>query len=164
MKEVIIADTSALLSLGMISKLSAFFTTFNVHTTETVIEELKETASIDDSSGTVAQRTLSYKDKVSIHRIRESVTSSRIDKGEGSCLLLTRKQHAAFLITDDLRALPELQKLTEAQVAVSPIVLKAMVNQNIVQKHEAKKLVEKLAQSRDWLGTPIYQRAKQLFQ
>ncbi|MFC4406237.1 hypothetical protein [Haloarchaeobius iranensis] len=66
-------------------------------------------------------------------------------------------------ITDDLRALPELQTIVDAQVAISPLLLKAFVTRGVVEHEIAEEKHEELAQQRDWLGTPIYGRAKQLF-
>lgn len=87
----------------------------------------------------------------------------RIDEGEGSCALLTRQKQADFLITDDIRALPELQKLTDVTVAISPIVLKAMVKLNLLKEKEAKQFVEEIAESRDWLGAPTYTEQRNSF-
>jgi hypothetical protein len=56
-----------------------------------------------------------------------------------------------------------LQQLTDAQVAISPIVLKALVNRGVLEREEALQRLEQLAETRDWLGAPIYRRAKQLF-
>lgn len=161
---MIVVDTSALLSLAMIYQLSPFLNAFDVHTTATVINELQDTSAIEDPSGRAARKALGHTETLSVHTIERTLTSSRIDEGEGSCALLTRQKQAKFLITDDIRALPELQQLTDATVAISPIVLKAMVKLNMLQVQEAKQLVEELAKTRNWLGAPIYLRAKQLFQ
>lgn len=157
---MIVVDTSALISLAMINQLSPFLNTFDVHTTATVINELQDTSTIDDPSGRAARKALGHKETLAVHTIKRTLTSSRIDEGEGSCVLLTRQKQAKFLITDDIRALPELQQLTEATVAISPIVLKAMVKLNMLKKQEAKQLVEELTETRNWLGAPIYHRAQ----
>ncbi|MFB6197135.1 MAG: hypothetical protein ABEI52_02545, partial [Halobacteriaceae archaeon] len=70
---------------------------------------------------------------------------------------------ADFLITDDLRALPELQTVASSKVAISPIVLKALVQRDVLTQEEALEKLDELAEQRDWLGTPIYRRAKNLF-
>ena len=111
---MIVADTSALLSLVSIDLVETFLSEFNVHTTDTVIQELEETASIDDRHGDAAQAVLNNSDKIPTHKPSEPFTSSRVDRAEGSCAIMANSEGAEFLITDDLRALPELQTVTDA--------------------------------------------------
>lgn len=48
-----------------------------------------------------------------------SLEPSRIDCGEASCLALERDLQPAFFLTDDIRALPELEALANANVVIS---------------------------------------------
>lgn len=161
---MIVADTSALISLTTAECLDLFLDEFNVHTTDQVIDELEETANYEDPHGEAATRILNQQDRLTVHTVEEDIPeTSRIDQGEGSCVVLADQRSADFLVTDDLRALPELQQLTDAQVAISPIVLKALVNRDVLERKEAIERLENLAETRDWLGAPIYRRAKQLF-
>ena len=96
--------------------------------------------------------------------MQRDLTSSRVDQGEGSCALLTKETEAEFLVTDDLRALPELQNIADAKTAISPIILKALVKKDELEQEEAIGKLDELARKRDWLGAPIYQRAKNLLQ
>ena len=96
-------------------------TEFDVHSTEPVIKELEETSEYDDRHGDAAQVVLDNRDQITVHDIQGEFTSSRVDEGEGSCALLIKKIDAEFLITDDLRALPELQTVADAKVAIAPI-------------------------------------------
>lgn len=161
---MIVGDTSALISLASADTLEQFLDEFDVHTTETVIQELEATQSYEDRHGDAAKTVLDHRDQVTVHRVRNAeFHSSRVDKGEGSCALLTKQLDADFLITDDLRALPEIQTVADAKVAISPIVLKALVQRNVLKAEEAKNRLETLAESRDWLGAPIYRRAQELF-
>ena len=163
---MIVADTSALISLATADSLTIVLNEFTVHTTETVIGELNDTAAYDDAAGTAATQALKQQERFTIHTVDEAnvPTTSRVDIGEGSCVVLANRIDARFLITDDLRALPELQQLCNAQVAISPIVLKALVNRGVLTTEEAKNRVEHLAETRDWLGAPIYRRALELFE
>ena len=162
---MIVADTSALITLATADTLQTVLTEFDVHTTETVIQELEETAEYNDIHGDAAIETLNQKDSFTIHNSEGSgFESSRIDSGEASCITLIQEQEAEFLITDDLRALPELQSLVDAKVAISPIILKALVKRGALTSKEAVERVEQLAEARDWLGKPIYRRAQRLFE
>lgn len=161
---MIVADTSALISLTIADSLITVLDEYDVHTTQTVVDELEDTAAYDDSHGQAAANALHHVDQMTVHEATDpSVSSTRIDDGEASCLALADELEAAFLLTDDLRALPELQAVTEAQVAISPIVLKALVTRNVFTKAEAEERLDHLAATRDWLGAPIYRRAQQLF-
>lgn len=160
---MIVADTSALISIASIDLLDTFLTEFDVHTTETVIEELEETSEYDDRHGEAAQTVLDNRNRINTHQVKGEFTSSRVDQGEGSCTLLTEKIEGEFLITDDLRALPELQNVANTKAAISPIVLKALVKRDVLEQERAVEKIEELAEQRDWLGAPIYRRAKNLF-
>lgn len=161
---MIVADTSALVSLAAAEVLDLVIEEFDVHTTELVVEELRDTAEYEDVHGNAAGKVL--KDSgITVHSVsNQDFRSSRIDAGEASCAMLVEELDADFLITDDLRALPELQNIVTCRVAISPIVLRALVKRNRLDAEAAQEQVECMAETRDWLGTPIYHRAKNLFQ
>jgi len=160
---MIAADTSALISLATVDLLDTFLPEFDVHTTEEVVKELEATGKYDDTHGEASKTALDNLDRVTVHQIKGGFESSRVDRGEGTCVLLTKKIDAEFLITDDLRALPELRTATDAQVAISPIVLKTLVERDVLEQEQALNKIDELAEQRDWLGAPIYRRAQNLF-
>jgi len=160
---MIVADTSALISIASINLLETFLTEFDVHTTNEVVEELHTTAEYDDQHGEAAQHVIDELEQLKIHSTTGELESSRVDHGEGSCALLTKEIDARFLITDDLRALPELQTVSDAKVAISPIILRALVKREVLKHEDAVAKLETLAEQRSWLGAPIYRRAKTLF-
>lgn len=161
---MIVADTSALISLATVDLLDTLLTEYDVHTTEIVVEELEDTSGYDDTHGEASKTVLDHLDQITVHQVQGEFESSRIDQGEGTCVLLTKEIDIEFLITDDLRALPELKTVADAQVAISPIVLKALVKRNVLGEEEALTKLDELAEQRDWLGAPIYRRAKGLFE
>jgi len=113
---MIVADTSALISLASCDTLDLFFDEFDAGTTKTVVEELEELAEHEDRAAENAKEILGQTGRFTIHDVEaQRFQSSRIDEGEGSCVKLSHKTEAKFLITDDLRALPELQTLTETR-------------------------------------------------
>lgn len=161
---MIVADASALVSLSTVDLLDALLTEFDVHTTETVLDELEERAEYDDRDGTAATGVLELANRMHSHEVEDVFETSRVDAGEGSCASLATALDADFLLTDDLRALPELQAATDAQVATSPIVLKALVKRGVLGREEAKANVEQLGRERDCLEAPLYRRAEALFE
>lgn len=161
---MIVADTSALISLSTADVLETVLAEFEVHTTTDVVDELEETAEYDEVHGSAAAAVVEQIDGLTVHGAQNaSIRSSRIDAGEASCLALDQDISPEFLITDDLRALPELQTVATADVAISPIVLKALVRRDVLNREEARSKLDRLAHSRDWLGAPIYRRARRLF-
>lgn len=161
---MIVADTSALISLATADALSIVIDEFDIHCPALVVEELEATAAYEDSHGEAATAVLNVLDQLTVHEIDgPTIESSRVDAGKGHCLGLCAELDAAFLITDDFRALPELQRLTETRIALSPIVLRALVKRGVLTNEEARTMVDHLATDRDWLGRPIYHRAIGLF-
>ncbi|MFB6360913.1 MAG: hypothetical protein ABEH59_06270 [Halobacteriales archaeon] len=161
---MIVADTSALISIATIDTLDLLLSEFDVHTTDTVLKELEATGGYADRHGSAAETVLDHRTRFTVHHIEErGFSSSRVDHGEGSSAVLTNELDADFFLTDDFRALPELQTLVEARVAISPLVLSALVQRGVLAPEEAKNRLAKLAESRDWLDAPIYRRAQAMF-
>lgn len=162
---MIVVDTSAFITLATAEILATVLEEFDVHTTETVILELEETAEYDDIHGEAAGRALEFKDDVTVVTAEDpGMESSRMDEGEASCVSLTWEMSFDFLITDDIRALPELQTVSSAEVAISPIVLKALVKRSVLERPEAMDILDRIVENRGWLGSPIYRRARDLFE
>lgn len=160
----VVVDTSAFISLAVGDVLDQTLTAFDVVTTHTVIEELEATAEYDDRHGTAATTVLQQTDALTVHDAAgASFETSRVDAGEASCVVAVRQRDAAFLVTDDYRALPELQELVDAEVAVSPIVLRALVKRDALSSEHAETAFEAIAVGRDWLDAPIYRYARRLF-
>ena len=162
---MIVVDTSALITVASINLLDDVLTEYDVHTTETVIQELEETAEYEDIHGEAAQDVLDQVERLEVSNTSEpGFRSSRIDEGEGTTVALANETQAAFLITDDLRALPELQTVADSKVAISPILLKALVKRDVLEQEDALRKLEEAAENRDWLESPIYQKAKDLLE
>jgi predicted nucleic acid-binding protein len=160
----VVVDTSALISLAIGNALDETLAAFDTVTTPTVIEELEETAAYDDRHGTAATAVLQRMESLTVQDADGApFETSRVDAGEASCVAAARTVDAAFLVTDDYRALPELQGLVDAEVAVSPIVLRALVKRDALSSADAEAAFETIAAGRDWLDAPIYRYARRLF-
>lgn len=162
---MIVVDTSAFVSLAVGGVIETVVEEFEVVTTEVVWTELDETAAYDDVHGRGAEAVQSVSEQVAVVDVDGAAyVTSRVDDGEASCVAAVEKTEAAFLITDDYRALPELQVLVSAEVALSPIVLRALVKRGVVSEEAARGVVDVIADQRDWLGAPINRYARQLFE
>lgn len=161
---MLVVDTSAFVSLAIADCHELLQEEFDVHTTERVMAELRDTAAHDDRHGLAAAAVLDRAPSVLVHGVDGPLPeTSRIDAGEGSCVVLCRSIEADFLLTDDLRALPELQRLVDAEVAISPIALRALVQRDVLGHDVAMDRLDAIAATRSWLGAPIYERATGLF-
>ncbi|WP_396613366.1 hypothetical protein ACH9L7_17195 (plasmid) [Haloferax sp. S1W] len=162
---MLVVDTSAFISLAVGDVLEPVVTEFDVVTTDAVFDELERTAEYDDRHGAAASDVLNRRGEFEVvDADGDTFVTSRIDDGEASCVAAVRDVDAAFLITDDYRALPELRELVDADVALSPIVLRALVKRGALSEGAAKAAFETIADGRDWLGAPIYRHARQLFE
>lgn len=162
---MLVADTSALISLAVGDVLDTVLDEFDVVTTDVVVTELRETAAYEDVHGDAATTVLAYIDDIERLDVDGSeFVSSRVDEGEASCTAAVRAVDAPFLLTDDFRALPELQVLIDGDVALSPIVLRALVKRGTLTSEEANRTLDAIATDRDWLGAPIYRYARQLLE
>jgi predicted nucleic acid-binding protein len=160
----VVVDTSALISLAIGDALDETLAAFDIVTTPTVIEELEATAAYDDRHGTAATAVLGQMESLTVHDADGApFETSRVDAGEASCVAAARTVDAVFLVTDDYRALPELQGLVDAEVAVSPIVLRALVKRDALSSADAETAFDTIAAGRDWLDAPIYRYARRLF-
>jgi predicted nucleic acid-binding protein len=162
---MLVVDTSAFISLAVGSALDSVLEEYEIVTTQAVWSELEETAAYDDIHGQGAADVLSVQDQVTVMELTgEAFVTSRIDDGEASCVAAVAETEAAFLITDDYRALPELQELVDCEVALSPIVLRALVKRGVLTEVEATEAFDTIAEQRDWLGAPINRYARRLFE
>ncbi|MFC4406719.1 hypothetical protein [Haloarchaeobius iranensis] len=94
---MIVADTSALISVATVDLLETLLTEYDVRTTETVLEGLTDTAQYDDSHGRAAQCVLDNTDQMRVHDIGSAVETSRIDIGEGNTAALANELDAEFI-------------------------------------------------------------------
>jgi len=162
----LVADASALVSLASVSLLSLVLNEFDVVVSDVVVRELKEMSTYANSHGNAANEVLR-----NIDRIKEKKASnyqrfktSRIDAGEASCLELIESGEQDYLLTDDFRALGEIEKQIGEMVVLSPIILKVLALRGIIDKRQALTKLDEMAEKRDWLGRPIYRYAKKYFE
>ncbi|MCK4399249.1 MAG: hypothetical protein KAV25_09695 [Methanophagales archaeon] len=162
----LVADASALVSLASVSLLSLFLSEFNVVVSDVVVRELKEMSTYADTTANAASEVLRNIDRIEVkeasnyHRFK----TSRIDAGEASCLEIIESGEQDYLLTDDFRALGEIEKQIGERVVLSPIILKVMVIRGIIDKRQALTKLDEMAEKRDWLGRPIYRYARKYFE
>lgn len=160
---MIVVDTSGFLALAKADSIDPVLTQFDVHTTTTVSSELMQISGSDDTFSNAAQRILTRNTQFNAHPVDDFVETSRIGPGEGSCLKLVNDLDANFLVTDNHRALPELRNASDAEIVTPPVVLKALVYRQLITDEEARDRIARIVDTEDWLATPLYRRAENLF-
>lgn len=164
---MLIVDTSAFVSLAVGDVLYVVIDEFDVVSTATVRDELRETAAYDDRHGEAAGQALDLTDDIDVLGVADEsgrVVTSRIDEGEANCVIAARETGAEFLITDDYRALPELRAAIDSRVALSPLVFRALVERDALSESEARAAFETISEGRDWLEAPIHRYGRELFE
>jgi len=161
---MLVTDTSALISLAVGSVLSETVAEFDLATTATVRSELTQTAEYDDRHGEAATTVLQHQDKIeTIETGGEQFVTSRIDTGEASCVALTRAVETDFFVTDDFRALPEIEVVVEAEAVLSPFLVRALADRGVLSRATAQTAFDTIVEERDWIDAPIYRYAQTLF-
>ncbi|GEM_PF-219566 len=161
----LVADTSALVSLASASLLSLVLSEFDVVVTDIVVGELDAMSTFDDTHGRAATLVLENIDSMRVLNASDyqRFMTSRIDSGEASCLEIIDGGGCDYLLTDDFKALGEIEKQIGDAVLLSPIILKVLVMRGIIGKSEALAKLGEIARKRDWLGRPLYQYAMKYF-
>lgn len=162
----LVADASALVSLASVSLLSLVLSEFIVVVSDVVVRELKEMSTYADTYGNAANEVLRNIDRIKVKKASnyQRFKTSRIDAGEASCMEIIESGEQDYLLTDDFRALGEIEKQIGEKVVLSPIILKVLVIRGIIDKSEALAKLNEMAEKRDWLGRPIYRYAKRYFE
>ena len=162
----LVADASALVSLASVSLLSLVLSEFIVVVSDVVVRELKEMSTYADTYGNAANEVLRNIDRIKVKKASnyQRFKTSRIDAGEASCMEIIESGEQDYLLTDDFRALGEIEKQIGEKVVLSPIILKVLVIRGIIDKSEALAKLNEMAEKRDWLGRPIYRYAKKYFE
>lgn len=162
----LVADASALVSLASVSLLSLVLNEFNVVVSDVVVRELKEMSVYADTYGNAASEVLRNIERIKVKKASnyQRFRTSRIDAGEASCLEIIEGGEQDYLLTDDFRALGEIETQIGERVVLSPIILKVLVISGLIDKSEALAKLDEMAEKRDWLGRPIYRYARKYFE
>lgn len=162
---MVVVDTSAFVSIAVGDFFELVVEEFDIITTRDVVDELENTAAYDDPHGRSATAVLERVDQITVIEVSTpELLSNRIDTGEASCVGAVRDTNASVLVTDDFRALPELEALVEADIVLSPVLLRNLCDRDVLTETEARTALETMATERDWLGAPIHRYARALFE
>lgn len=152
---VILADTSALVSLEikhLVTQTSKFIQFF---ISTGVLQELMDIAEFDDVHGKSARDVLRL---VKSNIITVKSVSARkehaesIDAGEAEILTLAESGGYDYIITDDVRALPYIKSKAKPKVLTSAFVIRLLYDMGLLSRQEALDSIKEISASRDWYG------------
>jgi hypothetical protein len=159
----LVADTSGLVSLELTGFLDRVLADYAVHTTERVIRSVRQQQSLETDHGLAAKAVYADRTRMTVHKVSgDDIQLAYLNDDQESCLALESTLRPAYLLSDDLRALPELQAMTSATVVITPTVLRALVDRDAITATAASEGLSVLAAHRRWLGEPLYRRARQV--
>lgn len=161
----VVADTSALVSLGTISTqqnspLDILLTNHRVVVPEHVVSELEETASFDDKSGTAAQAVLGRVSEFD-RRITDLDENFPLDDGENAAVTLATDLHATQLLCDEFNQLALIHaSLADTRLVTTPTLVTALFRNGHLTAEEAENMLTEISDARHWNTNSYVAQAK----
>lgn len=161
----VVADTSALVSLGTVSDTepSPLAILLNQHTMlvpEQVRTELRETASYDDPSGRAATAVLDRREAFDVQPVALD-ESFPLDDGENAAVTLANEVEASQLLCDEFNRLALVHaSLTSTRLVTTPTLLAGFVSGGELAAENAQELLASISEARSWSGNSYVERAK----
>ena len=166
---LIVADTSALVSLGTVADaspnpLDLLLDSHNVVVPEQVVDELTETTSYDDVSGEAAQSVLDRRSAFEVRSVELDETFP-LDDGENAAVTLANETNAVQLLCDEFNRLALIHaSLAETRLVTTPIILTALVRNDAISPDAANEFLAEMSDARSWSSNSYVERAKATLQ
>lgn len=163
----IVADTSALVSLGIVingdlDPLSLCLDQYDVVLPATVIEELEDIASYDDVHGHAATCVLARPDAFTTETVPLDTTFP-LDDGENAAVTLANETDAALLLCDEFTQLGLIHaSLADTRLITTPTLLSVFVRNDQLSVADARTLLDEISAARSWSANSYVQRARSL--
>jgi len=165
----LVADTSGLVSLGIVSEadpdpLSLCLETYDVVVPETVLAELRDTAAFDDAHGRAARAVLDRVDALSIHAVDLDDTFP-LDDGENAAVTLANTLDAGLFLCDEFNRLGLIHaSLADTRLVTTPTLLAAFVHTGQLTADTALERLDEISGVRSWRTNSYVQRARSLLE
>jgi len=165
----LVADASALVSLGIVADgdpdpLAHCLARYEVVVPTAVIEELRETASYDDTHGRAADRVLDRTDAFDTRSV-ELDAEFPLDDGENAAVTLANSLDAALLLCDEFNQLGLIHaSLADSRLVTTPTLLSVLVRTGALSVADARTLLTEISDARSWDANSYVQRARSLLE
>lgn len=161
----LVADTSALVSLGVVTEhtpdpLVRCLGRYDVVVPETVREELNDVAAYNDKHGHGATRVLEKADAMSVETT-DLDPAFPLDDGENAVVSLANEHDATLALCDEFVRLGLIHaSLTNTRLMTTPTLLAVFVREQQLTADEAVCILDEIAVVRDWTGNSYVERAR----
>lgn len=181
---VLVADTSALVSLGVASApdgathdnatsgtngdggpdpLSICLDEYAVFVPDLVIDELREVASYDDTHARAATLVLDRLDELTVTAVELDATFP-LDDGENAAVTLANEMDAELLCCDEFAQLGLIHaSLADTRLVTTPTLLSVFVRAGRLTPAEARDILDAIGAARSWESNSYVERARSLF-
>lgn len=162
---LIVADTSALVSLGTVANatsnpLDVLLELHDVVVPEQVIDELAETASYDDISAEAARSVLDRRSALGVRSVELDETFP-LDDGENAAVTLANDIGAAQLLCDEFNRLALVHaSLVETRLVTTPLLLTAFVRNGVLPPAAGEAFLAEMSEARSWSENSYVKRAR----
>ena len=166
---VLVADTSALVSLGIVGTaatdpLAPCLDTYEVLVPEIVVDELEEVASYDDAHGRGAQAVLDQADGFSVRSVSLDAAFP-LDDGENAAVTLANETDAAMLLCDEFNQLGLIHaSLANTRLVTTPTLLSVFVRNGQMDAGVASSSLDTISEARSWETNQYVDRARSLLE
>ena len=161
----LVADTSALVSLGIVSDdspspLYLLEAEYELLVPNEVSLELDEIASYDDDHGLAAKNAL---DRLTDEHCRPASLDQKfpLDDGENAAVSLANERGSDLLLCDEFNSLGLIHaSLTDTRLVTTPTLLSSFTQQGLISDEEAITILDSITAARSWDGNSYVQRAR----
>jgi len=164
---ILVADTSRLVSLGIVASespdpLSMCLTRHEVVIPTAVIDELRDIAAYEEIHGRAAERILDRTDSVTIESVALD-DAFPLDAGENAAVSLANEIDATILLCDEFTQIGILHaSLADTRLITTPTLLSVLVRTDTLPPEAARRLLAEISEERSWSSNSYVQRARSL--
>jgi len=162
---VVVADTSALVSLGAsedVALLDELLREYDVVVPEEVIMELGDVASYDDRHARAAERAVAHTDRLRVETV-ELDPGFPLDDGENAAVTLANREDAGIFLCDEFNSLGLMHaSLSDVRLVTTPKLLEVFVHRGLVSRDDAVAALDEIAELRSWEDNSYVGRAREL--
>jgi len=164
---VLVADTSALVSLGIVGgadsePLSLCLSSYEVLVPEVVVGELEDVASYDDVHGRGARTVLDRTEAFSTRSVSLDAAFP-LDDGENAAVTLANDTEAAMVLCDEFNQLGLIHaSLADTRLVTTPTLLSVFVRDGQLEPAVASDHLDVISDARSWAENQYIERARSL--
>ena len=161
----LVADTSALVSLGIVddhepSPLRLLEDAYDLFVPRAVCRELEEIASYDDEHGHAATGVLERVTEAQLHAVALDETFP-LDEGENAAVTLANERRSDVLLCDEFNSLGLIHaSLADTRLVTTPTLLSSFTRRGMLSSHDAVSILDSISAARSWNGNTYVDRAR----